>query len=421
MNLIEICRELYPIYRSITGNGVRESLNILRKYVNFEIIEIPSGTKVFDWIVPEEWNIKSAFVVDLSTNHIVINFDIHNLHVVGYSVPVDKVIDFNELNEHLHFNEKLPSAIPYVTSYYNKNWGFCLSFDEYLKLNRDSKYRVFIDSNFNEKGSLTYAEFVIPGKSEKEIFFSSYICHPQMCNNELSGPVVLTALANFISSHKSLNYTYRFILIPETIGSIAYLSKNVVDLKKNVIAGFNLTCLGDDGEFSYIPSRLGNTLSDKVALNFLKSNFPDFISYTWLDRGSDERQYCAPGIDLPICSITRTKYGKYPEYHSSLDDFNVINENALQKSLMVYKELINILETDCYPCLNVLCEPQLGKRGLYPNISTVNSGEVVRDLMNFISYCDGNHSLVDISNKLNLDYNKCIEFHSELSKANLLK
>ena len=421
MNLIQICTELYPIYRSITGNGVRESLNILRKYVNFNINEIPSGTKVFDWIVPEEWNIKSAFVVDLSTNKIVINFDNHNLHVVGYSVPVDKVIDFNELSEHLHFNEKLPSAIPYVTSYYNKNWGFCLSFDEYLKLNRDSKYRVFIDSNFNEKGSLTYAEIVIPGKSEKEVFFSSYICHPQMCNNELSGPVVLTALANFISSHKTLKYTYRFILIPETIGSIAYLSKNVVELKKNVIAGFNLTCLGDDGEFSYIPSRLGNTLSDKVALNFLKSNFPDFISYTWLDRGSDERQYCAPGIDLPICSITRTKYGKYPEYHSSLDDFNVINENALQKSLTVYKGLINILETDCYPCLNVLCEPQLGKRGLYPNISTVNSGEVVRDLMNFISYCDGNHSLVDISNKLNLDYIKCLEFHSKLSKVNLLK
>ena len=421
MNLIQICKELYPIYRSITGNGVRESLNILQKYVNFKINEIPSGTKVFDWIVPEEWNIKSAYVVDLATNECVINFNNHNLHVVGYSEPIDKVIDFNELNEHLYFNEKLPSAIPYVTSYYSKNWGFCLSFNEYLKLNRDSKYRVFIDSNFNKNGSLTYAELVIPGKSEKEIFFSSYICHPQMCNNELSGPVVLTALANYISSQKSLEYTYRFILIPETIGSIAYLSKNVVELKKNVIAGFNLTCLGDNGEFSYIPSRLGNTLSDKVALNFLKSNFPDFISYTWLDRGSDERQYCAPGIDLPICSITRTKYGKYPEYHSSLDDFNVINENALQKSLMLYKELINILETDCYPCLNVLCEPQLGKRGLYPNISTVNSGVAVRDLMNFISYCDGNHSLVDISNKLNLDYINCQEFHSKLFKANLLK
>jgi aminopeptidase-like protein len=421
MNLIQICKELYPIYRSITGNGVRESLNILQKYVNFKINEIPSGTKVFDWIVPEEWNIKSAFVVDLSTNECVINFNNHNLHVVGYSEPIDKVIDFNELNEHLYFNEKLPSAIPYVTSYYNKNWGFCLSFNEYLKLNRDSKYRVFIDSNFNKNGSLTYAELVIPGKSEKEIFFSSYICHPQMCNNELSGPVVLTALANYISSCKSLKYTYRFVLIPETIGSIAYLSKNITKLKKNVIAGYNLTCLGDEGEFSYIPSRLGNTLSDKIALNVLKTNFPNFVSYTWLDRGSDERQYCAPGIDLPICSITRTKYGRYPEYHTSLDDFNVISENALQKSVLVYKKIINILETDCYPCLNVLCEPQLGKRGLYPNISTVNSGESVRDFMNFISYCDGNHSLVDISNTLNIDYMKCMDLHSKLSKAKLLK
>jgi len=421
MNLIQICKELYPIYRSITGNGVRESLNILQKYVNFKINEIPSGTKVFDWIVPEEWNIKSAYVVDLATNECVINFNNHNLQVVGYSEPIDKVIDFNELNEHLYFNEKLPNAIPYVTSYYSKNWGFCLSFNEYLKLNRDSKYRVFIDSNFNKNGSLTYAELVIPGKSEKEIFFSSYICHPQMCNNELSGPVVLTALANYISSCKSLKYTYRFVLIPETIGSIAYLSKNITKLKKNVIAGYNLTCLGDEGEFSYIPSRLGNTLSDKIALNFLKSNFPKFISYTWLDRGSDERQYCAPGIDLPVCSITRTKYGKYPEYHTSLDDFNIISENALQKSLIVYKKLINILETDCYPIINVLCEPQLGKRGLYPNISTVNSGETVRDLMNFISYCDGNHSLLDISDILNIDYMKCMDVYSKLSKANLLK
>lgn len=420
MNLIQICKELYPIYRSITGNGVRESLKILQKYVNFKINEIPSGTKVFDWIVPEEWNIKSAYVVDLATNECVINFNNHNLHVVGYSEPIDKVIDFNELNEHLYFNEKLPSAIPYVTSYYSKNWGFCLSFNEYLKLNRDSKYRVFIDSNFNKNGSLTYAELVIPGKSEKEIFFSSYICHPQMCNNELSGPVVLTALANYISSCKSLKYTYRFVLIPETIGSIAYLSKNISKLKKNVIAGYNLTCLGDEGEFSYIPSRLGNTLSDKIALNVLKSNFPKFISYTWFDRGSDERQYCAPGIDLPVCSITRTKYGKYPEYHTSLDDFNIISENALQKSLIFYKKLINILETDCYPILNVLCEPQLGKRGLYPNISTVNSGETVRDLMNFISYCDGNHSLLDISDILNIDYMKCMDLHSKLSKANLI-
>ncbi len=291
----------------------------------------------------------------------------------------------------------------------------------YLKLNRSSKYKVFIDSDFNQNGSLTYAELVIPGETEKEIFFSSYICHPQMCNNELSGPVVLTALASYISACKLLKYTYRFVLIPETIGSIAYLSKHITKLKKNVIAGYNLTCLGDEGEFSYIPSRLGNTLSDKIALHVLNSNFPNFISYSWLDRGSDERQYCAPGIDLPICSITRTKYGKYPEYHTSLDDFNLISENALQKSFDLYKQLIHILETDCYPSLNVLCEPQLGKRGLYPNISTVNSGQTVRDLMNFISYCDGNHSLLDISNILKLDYTNCIDLYSKLFKANLLK
>ena len=343
MDLLKICKELYPIYRSITGIGVRKSINILQKHVNFQIHEIPSGTNVFDWIIPSEWNINTAFIQNLTTNEKVIDFANHNLHIVGYSEPIDRVMDFSELNTHLYYNDKMPNAIPYVTSYYKKTWGFCLSYNNYLKLDRTAKYRIFIDSNFNDNGSLTYAELIVPGESEKEIFFSSYICHPQMCNNELRGPVVLSAIAKYVSSISSLKYTYRFVLIPETIGSIAYLSRHLPILKKNVIAGFNLTCLGDDGSFSYIPSRNGDTLSDKIALNILTTHYPNYKSYTWFDRGSDERQYCSPGVDLPICSITRTKYGIYPEYHTSFDDFTVISEQGLEGSVDLYKKIISVI------------------------------------------------------------------------------
>lgn len=242
-----------------------------------------------------------------------------------------------------------------------------------------------------------------------------------MCNNELSGPVVLSAIAKYVSSISSLKYTYRFVLIPETIGSIAYLSRHLPILKKNVIAGFNLTCLGDDGSFSYIPSRNGDTLSDKIALNILTTHYPNYKSYTWFDRGSDERQYCSPGVDLPICSITRTKYGIYPEYHTSFDDFTVISEQGLEGSVDLYKKIISVIETNCVPEINVLCEPQLGKRGLYPNISTSESGKTVRDIMNFISFCDGTKNILELSNILKIDYFKCLDFFKELSKAKLLK
>ena len=246
MNLIEICKQLYPIYRSITGEGVRKSLNILSKYVPFTIHEVNSGTSVFDWTIPDEWNIRDAYVKNLNTGNTVIDFKNHNLHLVGYSEPVNFECSWEVLDKHLHYDKNHPDAIPYVTSYYSKTWGFCLSFNEYLLLDRDSKYLIFIDSDFNKFGSLTYAELIIPGNSKEEIFFSSYICHPQMCNNELSGPVVLTAIAKNLLSKKSLRYTYRFVLLPETIGSIAYLSKNILELKQNVIAGYNLTCVGDE-------------------------------------------------------------------------------------------------------------------------------------------------------------------------------
>ena len=309
-----LCQELFPICRSITGNGFRQSLAILQKHVpSMNKIEVPTGTMCFDWEVPKEWNIKDAYIITPSGNKIC-DFKKSNLHVVGYSTPINKVIDYDELQEHLYSLPEQPDAIPYITSYYKERWGFCITQKEREQLT-SGEYRVFIDSELSN-GSLTYGELIIPGESEKEIFISSYLCHPSMANNELSGPVVSTFLAKWISELDNRKYTYRIIIIPETIGSITYLSRNYQSLQRNVVAGFNVTCIGDERAYSYLPSRQGDTISDRASLHVLKHLQPEFVSYSFLDRGSDERQYCSPGIDLPVCSIMRSKYGRYPEYYN---------------------------------------------------------------------------------------------------------
>jgi aminopeptidase-like protein len=263
---------------------------------------------------------------------------------------------------------------------------------------------------------------LINGKSTEEIFLSTYVCHPQMVNNELSGPSVLTFLSKYILNNKDTNYyTYRIVFLPETIGSIAYLSINLKHLKKSVFGGFNITCVGDERAWGHVPSRIGNNISDRIANNILKYNVEEYQKFNWLDRGSDERQYCAPGVDLPISSITRSKYGTYKEYHTSLDNFDLVTEKGLQESLNIYKKCIDIFEKNCYPKINVFCEPQLGKRGLYPNISTAESGKKVRDLMNVISFCDGEHSLLDISEKCNLCFLKVYDLYTDIKAANLIE
>lgn len=419
--MIEFCQKLYKIYRSITGTGVKESLEIIQSYIPIKINSIKSGTKCFDWVIPPEWNVEEAYVVDLNTNTRVVDFANHNLHLVGYSSPVDKVMSYDELVEHLHFLESQPEAIPYVTSYYNRTWGFCLSYNSFVKLNKSASYHVIIKSSFNDCGNLWYGELVIPGKTEKEILLSTYICHPQMVNNELSGPAVLTFLANDILNNKRSNfYSYRIIFIPETIGSIAYLSLNFSQLKKFVVGGFVITCVGDERSWGHIPSRLGNNISDRIARNVLKFNTSKFEQYSWLDRGSDERQFCSPGVDLPVSSITRSKYGTYKEYHTSLDNFELVTEKGLHESLEIYLKCIEVFEKNCCPKINVLCEPQLGKRSLYPNISTSDSGIKVRNLMNVISFCDGNHSLLDISEICHLSFSEVYALYMELLKSDLL-
>lgn len=385
---------LFPLCRSITGIGLRKTLDIIKKQIPITIHEVPSGTIIFDWIIPNEWNIREAYIEDKNGNRIV-DFKDNNLHIVGYSIPVDFWISLAQLQDHLHSLESQPDAIPYITSYYKEYWGFCLSHNKRLEM-KDQNYHVYIDSDI-KPGSLTYGELIIPGKTEKEIFLSTYICHPSMANNELSGPVVTTFITKWIAS-KPRKYTYRIIFIPETIGSLTYLSINFEKMKKNIVAGFNISCVGDDRTYSLIPSRYGNTLADKVALNILSSKHPEFIKYSFLDRASDERQYCSPGIDLPLVTLCRSKYGTYPEYHTSLDNINFVTPSGLTGGFNLIKDCIELLENNVKYRVTCYGEPKLDKRGLYPNISTKHSVESVQELMNFLSYADGSNDLIDISN-----------------------
>jgi len=410
-------KKLFPICRSITGDGVRETLRIISDIIPLAIHEVPTGTKAFDWSVPKEWNIRDAFIADENGNKIV-NFKNNNLHVVGYSVPVDKWITLSELQEHLHSLPEQPNAIPYVTSYYKERWGFCISHGERSKL-KDEKYHVFIDSTV-EDGNLTYGEYIIKGETKQEVFLSTYICHPSMANNELSGPVVAAFIGKWLEPQPR-KYTYRIVFIPETIGSITYLSRHLEELKKNVLVGFNLSCIGDDRAYSYVASRYEKSLADKVASNVLSFIHPDFIKYSFLDRGSDERQYCSPGVNLPLVTLSRSKYGTYPEYHTSLDNFDVVTADGLFGGYELVRDCIYVIENNRTFRVTCYGEPQLGKRGLYPNLSTKQSGASVETMMDFIAYADGTNDLIDISNIIRKPVREIVQIAEKLLEAGLLE
>ena len=417
-----IATELFPICRSITGNGVRQTLKVLKREVpELTINEVPSGTQVFDWTVPKEWNIKDAYVKDKNGNKII-DFNETNLHVMGYSTPIHKSVSLDELLEIIYTEPNQPDVIPYVTSYYKERYGFCISENqkqEMLKTYKENdSFEIFIDSTL-ENGYLTYGELVIPAtnkQNDKEILISTYICHPSLANNELSGPCVSIALAKWVKSLPERKYSYRFVFTPETIGSITYLSKNYKELQKKVIAGFNLTCVGDDRTYSYLKSAYGNTLADKVLQNVLHFHYPDYKTYPFLQAGSDERRYCAPGIDLPVCCFCRSLYGMYPEYHTSADNLSLISPTGLQGSIDVMEKCIIALEQNEKYKMTCLCEPQLGKRDMYPTVSRKGQYDEIFKLVNMISYFDGKNDFIDVSNIIGVPVEEMIENLKKLQK-----
>ena len=416
--------KLFPITRSLTGNGVKKTLNIIQKeFPELKIKKFKSGIKVFDWNIPEEWNVTDAYVIDKYNNRII-DFKKNNLHLVGYSIPINKNITKKKLFKNLYFLKNQPKAIPYITSYYKRRWGFCISYNEYKILDKryslNDKFKVVINSNLNKKGNLNYGELILKGKSKKEILISTYICHPSMANNELSGPIVSMGLINYFKN-KKLNKTLRFVFIPETIGSISYLSKNLKYLKENVIGGYNLSCIGDERQHSCMFSKYQNSPSDEAVIEAYKLlKIKNYKVYPFLKRGSDERQYNSPGIDLKISSIFRTKYGEYPEYHTSLDNFNLVTLKGCVGGFNVAKKSIEILLERIYPKCKILCEPQMGKRGLYPNFSTKNKNKLTRSYMDFLQYADGTNSLEKISNLIKLELNFVKKINSILFKNNLI-
>lgn len=410
--MFELMETLYPICRSITGNGVRQTLEIINQIIPIDIKEVPTGTKVFDWEVPKEWNIKDAYIKN-SKGEKIVDFEKNNLHVLNYSTPIHKTVSLEELKEHLFTLPKYPDWIPYRTSYYNENWGFCITHKQYEEL-EDDTYEVYIDSSLDD-GHLTYGELYIKGESEEEFLLSTYLCHPSLCNDNLSGVVLLTYLAKELLD-KDLKYSYRFLFIPETIGAITWLSLNE-EKTKNIKYGLVATCVGDRGNITYKKTRNGNEMIDRVVEKVFIDSKQQYKIIDFRPWGSDERQYCSPGFNLPVGSLMRTPYGIFPQYHTSADNLNFIDSNSLADCLQKYLEVIYIIENNnIYVNTNPKCEPQLGKRGLYDEISHLKW--VMFWVLNL---SDGTNSLLDISIRSRLGFKQIKEAVDLLVVSELLK
>ncbi|MCW5675937.1 MAG: DUF4910 domain-containing protein [Xanthobacteraceae bacterium] len=378
---------------------------------------MPSGTQAFDWTVPDEWTIRDAYVADEAGNRII-DFRENNLHVLGYSEPVDRTLDLSELQDHLYSSPEQPDAIPYRTSYYKRRWGFCLSENRRKQL-KPGRYRAVIDSDL-KPGVMNYADLILPGTSEREVLLSTYVCHPSMANNELSGPVVTAALARMLAG-MDRRFTYRILFIPETLGSIVYLSRHLEEMKRKTIAGFVVTCVGDERAYSFLPSRLGNTLADRIARRVLR--VVEYKEYPFTENGSDERQYCSPLVDLPVVSIMRSKYdtASFPEYHTSLDNLDLITPLGLQGAFDIYRHCIDALENVKLYRAVIPGEPQLGKRGLYPDLSTTDTFAAVKTMMGVLAYADGNHGIADVAEILEVDESECLAIAEKFAAAGLLR
>ena len=416
--ILNLIKKLYPINRSLTGPGNLETLKMIKNIIpNLKILKFKSGKKVFDWKIPPEWSVKSAYIIDPSGKKIA-DFKKNNLHLLGYSRSINLSIKLDDLKKNIFTLPKQPNAVPYVTSYYKKNWGFCLSYNQLKKLSKGN-YKVVIDTNFKKNGNLIVGEFLIRGKSKKEIIISTNICHPSMVNNELSGPCLATFLAEYLDTKKNY-YTYRFIFVPETVGMLAYLSKRLRIIKKNFKAGYHLTCIGDKGPFSMIKTVNEDSYSDKIASTVL-SFYKNSKKYSFLSRGSDERQYNSPKINLSVATLMRTKFNSYEEYHTSLDNLKIVSKKSLEDSFNYVLRILDFIENDFRIQSTVKGEPFYSKRNLFRKLGLKTELDKYEwDLFNLPAYADGRY-LSDICNKIKRPPWELYKTIKILQKSNLLK
>ncbi|MBI1767591.1 MAG: DUF4910 domain-containing protein [Bacteroidetes bacterium] len=415
--MYSLMTELFPICRSITGDGVRQTLDIIKKDIPLSIHKVPSGTKVFDWEVPKEWNINEAYIRN-SRGEKLVDFANSNLHVLNYSTPVDRSITLSDLKEHLYTLPEHPDWIPYRTSYYKEDWGFCMTHTQFQKLT-DDVYDVHIDSSL-EDGHLTYGEYYIAGELPDEVLISTRVCHPSMCNDNLSGICISTYLAKELR-RKKLRYSYRFLFIPGTIGAITWLYVNEAKVK-NIKHGLVVSLLGDAGGFTYKRSRQGNAEIDQIVEAVLKTKDTSYKILNFSPYGDDERQFCSPGFNLPVGSIMRTPFGEYPEYHTSADNLDLVTPVALDASMQMLHDVINMLETNKkYVNINPKCELHLGKRGLYNMVGGEWAGRDYQlSLLWVLNFSDGNHSLLDISKESGINFESISKAASKLFEHKLL-
>ena len=413
-----LMERLYPICRSITGNGVRDTLSILKEYIPLTIHEVPTGTDVFDWKVPKEWNIRDAYIKD-SGGRRVIDFKESNLHVVGYSVPVHAQMPLARIKEHIHTLPDYPEWIPYRTSYYKENWGFCMAHSEFAKL-REDEYEVYIDSSL-EDGHLSYGECYLEGQLEAEVLISCHVCHPSLCNDNVSGMTLVALLGRYLKSVLR-RYSYRIIIIPGTIGAITWLALNEGEVHR-IKHGLVVTCEGDPGHSTYKRSRRGDAEIDKAVEHVLKHSNSPYTIADFTPYGYDERQYCSPGFNLPVGCLQRTPHGQYPEYHTSADNLDFVRTDCLSDSFMKFLSILRVIEHNRkYISTNPKCEPQLGKRGLYSAVGGQN--EKVVDQMSLLwvlNYSDGQHTLLDIAEKSGIHFDQIFIASNALIEAGLLK
>ncbi len=416
-DLHKFAAALFPICRSITGDGVRKTLAMIRERIPLQIREVPSGTKVFDWTVPKEWNIRDAYI-KASDGRRVVDFQQSNLHVVNYSTPVHATLPLDELRTHLFTNPEHPDWIPYRTSYYKEDWGFCLSHNDMLGL-KEGDYEVFVDATLAD-GHLSYGEYYLPGSSSDEVLISCHICHPSLANDNLSGITVATALAQHLSG-RSLRYSYRFLFIPGTIGAITWLAQNRASAER-IRHGLVLTCIGDAGAFHYKKSRRGTAEIDRTVACILRDRGGPFETLDFSPYGYDERQYCSPGFNLPVGCLMRSVWGSFPQYHSSADDLTFIHPDSLATSLRVCAAIADALERNRrYINQNPCCEPQLGRRNLYRSMGGESIGSEINARLWVLNFSDGEHSLLEIAERSQLPFSAIAEAADLLFQHGLLQ